>query len=234
MRIQLVRWRWTATATALWCLCFAATSTGQNLTDQDEVAAREARILGHPPRIAPLDPGEYSASAIELSTALRKAINLPATTEISEYVATMLRHPDLLRRQVDFSVQLTGGALPARARELVVLRLAWLCQAPYEWGEHVDSAKRLAGLTSDEVEMITVGSTAPGWSALDRAILRAVEELHADAMISDQTWVVLASELDEQQLIELPILAGFYQSIAYLQNSVRFRLRPENPGLSAR
>jgi alkylhydroperoxidase family enzyme len=147
---------------------------------------------------------------------------------------TMLRHPGLFARQAEIGVQLIGkGVLSARDRELAILRVGWLCQAPYEWGEHVIIAKKL-GITSDEIEAITIGSGAPGWSEHEAAILRAVEELLADAMISDATWDVLAKRLDERQLIELPSLIGQYQAVAYYQNSLRLRLHGGNLGLRAR
>ena len=112
-------------------------------------------------------------------------------------------------------MQLLGqGALAARDRELAILRIGWLCQAPYEWGEHVHVAKTV-GILSDEIERITVGSTAPGWCEKDAAILRATEELYADAMISDDTWAVLETHFDTQQLIELPIVVGYRLILAH-------------------
>ena len=67
-----------------------------------------------------------------------------------------------------------------------------------------------------------------------QAILRAAEELFADAMISDETWATLSKRLDDRQLIELPILIGQYQAVAYYQNSLRLRLHNGNLGLKAR
>jgi len=207
--------------------------SAQETVSASDIQAREAYITGKPPRISPLQPGEYGEQGHETVAALRTALGLPPTAEVLEYVATMLRHPALLQRHVDLSVQLFKGTLSARDRELAILRTGWLCQAPYEWGEHVLIGKRV-GFTSEEIERITIGSTAPEWDEHDRAILRAVEELLADTMISDETWAALARTFDEQQLLEFPILIGFYQGISYLQNSVRFRLQPDNPGLSAR
>ena len=198
-----------------------------------DTRAREALILGKPPRIPPLDPSQLSKEASESAAALRRAIGSTPSDEVTEFTATMLRHPDLYRRHVEMAFQLYGGKLSPRDRELVVLRIGWLCKAPYEWGEHVKIGKRV-GLTPEEIERATRGSTAPGWSEHDRAIVRAAEELHQDAMISDETWEVLSRRLDEQQLIELPLLVGQYQGLAYLQNALRLRLIPGNPGLSAR
>ena len=53
-------------------------------------------------------------------------------------------------------------------------------------------------------------------------------------MISDATWEVLDSSLDDKQLIELVMLVGQYQTVAYYQNALRVRLREGNAGLSAR
>jgi hypothetical protein len=63
-----------------------------------------------------------------------------------------------------------------RDRELAVLRIGWLCRAPYDWGEHVDIGWR-CGVTRAEIPQIIAGSAATGWSLHDRAILRGVEEL---------------------------------------------------------
>jgi hypothetical protein len=52
--------------------------------------------------------------------------------------------------------------------------------------------------------------------------------------ISDATWGMLARRLDERQLIELPIVVGQYQTVAYYQNSLRLRLHTGNLGLKAR
>ena len=64
--------------------------------------------------------------------------------------------------------------------------------------------------------------------------MRAAEELHFDSMISDETWSLLEKHLTERQLVELIVLAGQYKTVAYYQNSLRFRLPESNQGLSAR
>lgn len=205
-----------------------------------ETAAREAQILGEGPRIALIAPEDLPQ---EESGGIRDFLYQMAVTrdpdaqqsdDVPGILPLMMRHPDLFRLQVSLGVQmLVDGALPARTREIAILRVAWLCGAPYEWGEHVGFAK-MAGVTGEEIERIIAGPDAPGWSAADRAVLRAVEELRADAMISDATWAVLAETLDERQLIELPIVIGQYQAVAFYQNALRLPLHPGSLGLKAR
>ena len=230
-----------------------------NHQSADDSAQREARVLGDGPRIQPLGVDELTDELLQIivrmsrinaaiksrdqesltemiaqQTASESPVDSDKLANLPEIVRTMLRHPDLFALQADVGIQLLGkGALTARDRELAILRMGWLCEAPYEWGEHVMVAKKV-GITSEEIERITRGSGAPGWSEHEQAILRAVEELYEDAMISDATWATLSKRLDERQLIELPILIGQYQAVAYYQNSLRLRLHSGNLGLKAR
>lgn len=207
--------------------------------DADAVQAREALILGQPPRIAPLPPQDYPEGAHALAGGEGEIVGSKWRTDaplqpLSDHTATLMRHPDLYRPHIAYGVQLSARSLlPARERELLILRTGWLCQAPFEWGEHVLIAKRI-GVTSAEIERVTQGPDAPGWDEFERALLRAADELHAEAMISDATWAVLARRLDERQLIELPCLVGHYHLVAFYQNALRMRPRPENQGLAAR
>jgi alkylhydroperoxidase family enzyme len=198
-------------------------------------AAREARILGHPPRMEPMAPAEFTPEVWALKRKIDRAAGLLDENEdVSEWLATVLRHPALFRAHTELAVIVMDGLLPARDRELAVLRTGWLCQAPFEWGGHVELGKRLAGMTTQEIEWVVIGSTAPGWGEHDRAVLRAVEEMLGDAMISDETWAVLAKSYDECQLLELPVLVGQYLGIAFLQNSLRVVLPEGYQGLRAR
>ena len=229
---------------------FAASMIGHDLQ------RREALVLGDGPRIPPLQVDELTgdllkivAQMIQVNTALasreREALtelmsdqspeaSAADISNLPEIVRTMLRHPDLFSRHTEVGIQLLcKGTLSKRDRELAVLRIGWLCQAPYEWGEHVIVAKSV-GIEKHEIERITQGSDAPGWSEHEQAILRAAEELYRDAMISDATWETLSKRLDDRQLIELPILIGQYQAVAYYQNSLRLRLHSGNLGLKAR
>ena len=86
-------------------------------------------------------------------------------------------------------------------------------------------------LTDEEVARVQQGSSAPGWSAHEAAILRGVEELIGDQAMSDETWNTLAKSWEEPQLIEFPMMVGQYVATAFVQNSLRIRLAGDNPGL---
>jgi hypothetical protein len=149
--------------------------------------------------------------------------------------AQMAHNPGLLRLFKPLSSFFgVHGLLPARDREIAILRTAWLNRQPFIWGEHVRLGHSQGGLTTEEVERITVGSSAESWSDHDRAILSAVEQLRETSDISEATWSVLARSWSEGQLVELPALVGQYQMLGYFQTVLRFELWEGNPGLSAR
>jgi len=186
------------------------------------------------PRIAPLGPDELGPDAMETIAGVLNAQSLPQVSEVPEFIATMVRHKALFQRQADMSATLFSGALPFRLTELVLLRVAWLCQCGFVWGHHSQLAQKSCGFTSADIERIIAGPDAEGWDELDRAVLTAVGELRDTGTISDETWDVLARHLDDKQLIELPILVGHMQGVCFSQNALKVRLMPGSLGLAAR
>lgn len=198
-----------------------------------DAAARQAHVVGEAPRIAAVPNESIDAESWDLVNRVRASAGAGPTDMMPEYMRTMVKHPAIFRCQMEMGTAIFQGTIPARERELAVLRCGWLCRAPFEWGEHVDIGKRY-GLTDEEVARVTQGSSAPGWSAHDAAILRGVEELIADQALSDETWDVLAQAWNEQQLIEFPMMVGQYVATAFVQNTLRIRLAGDNPGLTHR
>ena len=83
-----------------------------------------------------------------------------------------------------FAGKLLAGKLPARDRELLILRSARRCTSSYEWGQHVRLAKQ-AGISAEEIDRVAAGPDASGWDPFDRTLLTAVDELHDDACLTD-------------------------------------------------
>lgn len=198
-----------------------------------EAAQRHDQVLGDGPRIEAIPNHQIDTASWELVNTLREAAGAPPTDDMPAFMRLMAKHPPLFQRQMEMGNVLFNGRISPRDREIAVLRISWLAGAPFEWGEHVEIAKR-AGLSAEEVERITQGSSAGGWSMHDAAILRAVEELLADFAISNTTWATLARSWDEQQLIELPMMIGQYLTTAFLLNSLHVQLGAGNKGLNHR
>ena len=139
-------------------------------------------------------------------------------------LGSFAHHPELARAFFTFNghVQLATTLTP-RQRELLILRVAAVRAARYEWAQHV-LIGRDAGLDDDEIHRIASAPDASSWSELERALLGAVGELLGDGGISDATWRVLAGELDAQQLLDVVFTVGAYETLAFMERSFGLEL----------
>jgi alkylhydroperoxidase family enzyme len=195
-------------------------------------AGRMQEFTGRSQRVDPLHDAVLDDGTEEVLARLRAEFQYAPTEEKHDFFGTLARSPDVCRAYLELGTALAvTGTLPARERELVILRTGWLCGAPYEFGEHVVVGRRV-GLTDEEIQRVALGAAAEGWAPRERVLLRAVEELHADAMIADTTWAGLAEHFDDRQLVELPVLVGHYHLTAFVQNALRIPLNSYNRGLA--
>ena len=81
-------------------------------------------------------------------------------------------------------------------------------------------AGRRAHRRRDHRRQHAAGADDPAWAPGDAALLRAADELHADAHIGDETWAALAPTWNEAQLIELCMVVGQYHLVAFTLNSL--------------
>jgi alkylhydroperoxidase family enzyme len=142
---------------------------------------------------------------------------------------TFGRHPGLLAKWSPFAGKLLVGRLPARDRELLILRSSLLSSCEYEWGHHVLLGEK-AGIGSDDVEAVAEGPGSAHWSEQEAALLTAADELHDAAEMTDETWKTLAQAYDESQLIEIPLVVGQYMMLSFLLNTLRVEREPGVPG----
>lgn len=179
------------------------------------------------PRLPPLAPEERGP---EHEEALAIALRTPDGEPYNIFL-TMGRHPKLMKRWLTFGGYLLArGVLPARDRELLILRTAWNCQANYEWGHHVTIATA-SGVDRAEIDRVPAGAGAEGWSDVDRTLLRAADELHGSARISDGTWEQLAARYDPPALVELLLVVGQYHLVSFFLNSTGVELEDGYEGL---
>lgn len=147
--------------------------------------------------------------------------------------ATLVHHPKLLKRWRVFGAHvLFKSTLSPRERELLILRTAWNCRASYEWGHHVEIGRGV-GLTDTEIDNVPAGPDAGIWSAGERALLAAADELHSDQCISDATWAVLGADHSPDQLIDIIFTVGQYTVVSMALNSLGVPLEegvPDLPG----
>ncbi len=134
-------------------------------------------------------------------------------------LATMLHHPALAGPFTAYgNVLLRRPAIGHRNRELMLLRVAWRTGAVYEWVHHVLLASQY-GITQDDIDAFVVGTMSPTWTATERDLITATDEMLNSYRISDDTWRRLANHFDAQQMVEIPFVVGTYTCLAMAFNS---------------
>ena len=85
-----------------------------------------------------------------------------------------------------------------------------------------------AGFDDAQLRSLTSGSDQdPCWTdPAERALIRAVDELHDGARVQDDTWTALAAHRHDAQLLDVLLLAGWYHAISYAANGARVELEP--------
>jgi 4-carboxymuconolactone decarboxylase len=143
--------------------------------------------------------------------------------DVPDVITVLHLNPRLFWAWLFFASRLMPyGRLPARERELIILRTAWNCRSRYEWGQHVEIGLR-AGVTDDEILRVAQGSDAFAGQP-SQWLLSACDEICAQQFISDATWEQLAARYDRKRLIEILMLVGHYIMIAAFLNSAGLRL----------
>jgi 4-carboxymuconolactone decarboxylase len=181
------------------------------------------------PRISPLPESEWSDELRHILQATPPGFDVRLGD--NNIFPTLARHAELFRAWLPFGGFLLGrGVLPARERELLILRTGFNCTSEYEWGQHVRIAEAL-GIDREEILRVADGPDAAGWAPADAALLRAADELHEQSEISDGTWGLLAEGYDERGLLEIAMLVGHYHMVAFALNSAGVELDAGLEGL---
>lgn len=171
------------------------------------------------PRIAPLADGELDADQKELLAPMAER------GRVLNIFRTLAREPKAMKGFMAWGNYILSrrNGLPAREREIVILRIGYLCRSGYEWTQHVAIGKQ-SGLTDEEVARLKAGAGAPGWSPADAALIRAADELHKDQFITEPTWQALGAHLSDKQRMDLVFTAGQYTQVSMMLNTFGVQL----------
>ena len=171
------------------------------------------------PRIQPLEQAEWNKEQREILEPIH------GKEPFYNVAATLSRHPAAAQKFFAWARHVMGdtSTIEPREREILILRVGWLCDAEYEWGQHVIFARK-AGLNDEEIARIKSGAEAEGWSEFDAALIRAADELHKDSFISDTTWQKLGTRYNDQQMMDVVFAVGQYHLVSMALNSFGVQL----------
>ncbi len=186
------------------------------------------------PRIVPLLPPDWDEEILDALGAFPGGLKFVLSrwddggvdARGMHVLGSLAHYPALAKAFLTFNNHVaTNSTLTARERELLILRTSWLGKSEYEFVQHVILGKR-AGLTGEEVERITAGPGAPGWSVEDANLLQVADDLHDSGAITDETWATLGQRYNPQQIMDMLFLLGCYDLLATVLRSFNIPLEP--------
>lgn len=124
-----------------------------------------------------------------------------------------------------------NSSLPPRLFQIACMRTVWLCNGEYLWSQH-----RLAGLkigiTDTDLFAVAQGPDADGLEGLDRAVVRAVDELHFDHRFSDESWTGFDAELGPDAKVDILLTYTNYVAFSAMANSMGVPLEDGQAGFA--
>lgn len=118
---------------------------------------------------------------------------------------------------------LDGGPLSLRQRELVIDRTCARGGCDYELDIHLKLFADEAGFSAAEISAIAeFPSRSNFWLPEEEVLIASVDALHDRAGMSEEEFERLRNHFEDDQILEVIMLAGFYRTVTYIANSLDF------------
>jgi AhpD family alkylhydroperoxidase len=111
-------------------------------------------------------------------------------------------------------------SVPADLRELVILRVAVLNGAPYEFDAHVPHALE-AGLAREQIDALRDAEAPARFGAREREVLELTDAMTRAIEVPDALWEPLAARYDARALVELVTTVAAYNMVSRLLVALR-------------
>lgn len=133
--------------------------------------------------------------------------------------------PDILRAYMPISNALRFGTkLDARLRELAIVMVGHVTASAYEVEAHTRFALK-AGVSEAQLNQLSAFETSSVYGDQERAVLRYAEEVTRENRISSATWAALEAQFDREEITEIVLQVGFYNTVVRILGA--FDIQPE-------
>lgn len=161
-----------------------------------------------PSRLPPVEPG----SRPELAQLERQI--LQERGRISTLYRVLLNSAPLAQGwEALFTAIRNRASLPARSRELAILRIAVLNGANYEFDAHVPHARK-AGLPDEAIAALRTGSVSDALVIEDRLVLELTDAMTRDIEVPDALFERVREHFDAERLVELVATIAAYNMVS--------------------
>lgn len=118
---------------------------------------------------------------------------------------------------------LKGEELPARLRELAILRVGCLLRANYEVTKHIPLALQ-AGISQGQVDQLLSARSVSGFDGEERAVLSYTDELTKECEVSSVIFEKLRTFLSDRAIVELTAVISYYNMVCRILVGLQIEL----------
>lgn len=115
---------------------------------------------------------------------------------------------------------------PRALRELIIMRVAQLTGAAYEWAHHMPMALG-AGVSREKLLALSSGPYAKEFTEQESATLEYAENVLADGRVDDAVFDRLRRHFAPGEIVEITLTASFYANVARVLLALRIDVEPE-------
>ena len=159
-------------------------------------------------RLSPVEPGSRPELAELERQILQERGRIPTLYRMLLNSAPLARGWEAL-----FTAIRNRASLPARLRELAILRIAGLNGARYEFDAHVPHAQK-AGVSDEAIAALGNGIVSGALAPLDRLVLELTDAMTRDIEVPDALFERVREHFDAEQLVELVATIAAYNMVS--------------------
>jgi 4-carboxymuconolactone decarboxylase len=142
-------------------------------------------------------------------------------------ILVLAQHPRLSKHWLRFNAAASRGfALPARVKEIAILRVAWRSRSDYEWVQHMLAGLR-EGLSADDFRSLQAEDPGKSWNEIDHAVIGAADDLWRQQRVGDKVWTALSAHFSTEQILELLYVIGAYLALAGILDTANVPIEGE-------
>lgn len=159
-------------------------------------------------RLAPIQPGTRPELAELEATIIRKR------GKITPLYQHLLNSPEMAQGWEEFlSAVRQRNSLPADLRELIILRVAVLNDAPYEFEAHIPHARQ-AGVSDIKIQAVKEPVIASPFTAQEQLVLQLADTMTQKIHVPDALFAQIAQHYAGKELLDLCITIGAYNMVS--------------------
>jgi len=145
----------------------------------------------------------------------------------------LLRSPELMNAAQQMGEYLRyKSAIGNKLSELVILLASRRWTQQVEWAIHEPIALK-AGIKPEVVQAIAEGRRPAGWPEDEEIVYDFCAELQANQSVSDATYHRAVARFEEQGVIDLIGVYGYYTFLAMIMNAAQTAVGAGQPGAAA-